>query len=257
MTSGGFAIRRLSDGPLATDAAWSWGLRGLAATLVVAIVLSSPQLAVPWTAAPPTTRIQLLQGEFHWFSSALPRPSILGNSTWFIPVPSQLRFDGKLAVDDATSLHSFAMSSIGFAATFGTSGLVSGKPSAFGDELVVFAASDAISFRGFEFGIRESLTDGFVYAYSQYPIGTGSVLFHQHRLFSNDQLPHVYAITLFDGRMVFSVDGTTRIIETYPVAPPGDFHVVATAHRASAGWASSGIGLTLSDLEVGLSSVSG
>jgi hypothetical protein len=235
---------------VAANACMPRGFGWLAPSVVVILLLLSQQLSLSSPFAAPQTRVELRYSDFSWFSSAPPGPTMLGPSTWLVPVPGQARHDGKLAVDDAKSVQEFSIAGMSFTASFLTPKASSGKSASFSDELVVFAASDASAFHGFEFGIRASVADGCVYAYSQFPDSSGNVVFHEHRLFTNDQLPHSYVLSLMDDRVAFLVDGTLRAVENYPSAPPGEFYVIATAHRASAGWNSSDIGLAVSDLTI-------
>jgi hypothetical protein len=88
-----------------------------------------------------------------------------------------------------------------------------------------------------------SLSDGWVYAYSQIPNGAGDVTFQEQRVFANDGQPHAYLISLDGADVTFRVDITAGVVESYPVVPLPAFYVATTAHRASAGWSAPGLGL--------------
>jgi hypothetical protein len=194
--------------------------------------------------------VRLHSTEFRWFNSNPPGPVTAGPTAWVLPVPGQAGTDGRIAVNDAVSLSSFDLGQLSFTAAFVNGTLLQGQPTEFADELVVFAASDVATYHGFEFGIRLSLVDGFVYAYWQYPTGGGAVAFHEQRLFSNDGRPHSYDLSLTGTAISYRVDGRTMLAVLYPIAPPSSFYVVTTAHRGSAGWSATGLELSVSDITV-------
>ncbi len=65
------------------------------------------------------------------------------------------------------------------------------------DEMVIFAASNTINYKGTEFGIRMDLKDGFVYGYIQEPNGKyGDVNFQMLKLMPNDGIVHHYTLVM-------------------------------------------------------------
>jgi len=194
--------------------------------------------------------VSLVATDFRWFSTDPPGPITLNQVAWVLPEPGQPGHDGKLGVNDAVSLRSYALGTLSFLATFVNGTRAQGHPRGFSDELVVFAASDVTTYQGYEFGVRLSLSDGFVYGYWQSPLPTGGVLFKEHRLFANDGRSHQYSFRLAGGAISYSVDGTQRLTEFYPTIPISGFYVVATAHRASEGWSDAGLALSVADLSV-------
>ncbi len=222
--------------------------------LAAAILLLAFPSAIPASFAPFTHPLGLHASDFRRFSNE-PLPATSANATsWSLPAPSQPRADGRLAVDDAVSLRAYPLVGFSFSATFLSATSALTRPSQFGDELVVFAATDATTFHGFEFGVRQSLSDGFVYAYSQYPNPLGGVVFQELPIFANDGRAHDYQLSLLGAAISFTVDGALAAVEFYPVGPVAPFHVVATAHRASGGWEAQGVALSVSDVVLRLSS---
>ena len=194
--------------------------------------------------------VRLSSTEFRWFNSDPPGPVTAGPTSWVLPVPDHPGVDGKLGVNDAVSLASYALGELSFTATFVNGTLLQGTPSDFADELVVFAASDVTTYHGFEFGIRLGLADGTVYAYRQFPKVGGGVAFQEEKLFANDGRPHAYDIRLSGNIISYSVDGRAVLQTLYPLVPPSAFYVVTTAHRASAGWAGSGFALAVANVTI-------
>jgi len=213
------------------------GLFALQALLVVTFVPSSGPLP-------------LRASDFRWFNSDPPGPVTSGPTAWVLPVPGQTRTDGKLAVDDAVSQLAYDLGELDFTATFLNGTAAQGRPSAFADEMVVFATTDDVTYHGFEFGIRLGLTDGIVYAYWQYPDPAGGVVFHEQPLFANDGRAHGYALLLSGAALSFSVDGKRLLEALYPVLPPRSFFVVTTAHRESSGWEVEGLALSVANVTV-------
>lgn len=216
----------------------------------MAVVLVLQQSLYPVSIVAPTDSIALHFSDFKPFSTAPPGLVRYDDTTWLLPEPTHLRDGGRLAVVDAASVRAFPLGRLSFAATFVGPAAGSGQPTRFSDELVVFATTDAATFHGFEFGVRLSLADGFVYAYSQFPNPLGGVVFQEHRMFANDGRPHVYDLALAGAAVTFGVDGTVRSAEFYPLGPHTDFFVIATAHRGSEGWDASGVALSVSDITV-------
>ena len=218
------------------------------ALLAVAIV--SWPVAVFAAFLPSDHAIVLEASDFRRYSTgpaAITSPDAV---SWVLPEPTQPRPDGRLAVDDAVSLGAFPLGRLSFSATFLAPSAWLGHPEAFGDELVVFAASDTISYHGFELGVRLGLADGSVYAYSQYPNPLGGVVFQEDRLFANDGLPHSYELTLLGNAVSFAVDGAFECVEYYPILPLTTFHIVTTAHRATGGWTDPGVALDVAAVTV-------
>ena len=199
---------------------------------------------------PTGSPIPLRAADFRWFNSNPPGPATAGPTSWVLPVPGNTASGGRLAVDDAVSIASFDLGELTFAATFLNGTITQGKPTAFADELVVFAASDVTSYKGFEFGVRLGLTDGVVYGYWQYPQAGGGVAFREQPLFPNDGRAHTYSLSLSGSTISYSVDGQRVCVAVYPTLPPRAFHVITTAHRESSGWSASGLALAVADVTV-------
>jgi hypothetical protein len=199
---------------------------------------------------PTGSTISLRASDFRWFNSNPPGPATAGPTAWVLPVPGDPATGGKLAVDDAVSVASYDLGALSFTATFVNGTITQGKPTAFADELVVFAASDITTYKGFEFGVRLGLTDGMVYGYWQYPQAGGGVVFKEQPLFPNDGRAHTYMLSLSGSTISYSVDGQRVIVAVYPTLPPRAFHVITTAHRESAGWSASGLALSVADVTV-------
>jgi hypothetical protein len=216
----------------------------------VAILLVGLQVFFAAAFVPAGGSVRLQSTEFRWFSSDPPAPITAGPTSWALPVPAHPGEAGKLAVNDAVSVDAFDLGELSFTATFVNGTFLQGHPSEFADELVVFAASDVTSYQGFEFGIRLSLADGFVYAYWQHPAADGGVAFHEQRLFANDGRAHAYELSLSGTAVSYVLDGYPVYQAIYPLVPPRAFHVVTTAHRQSGGWSATGLELSVSDVTV-------
>ncbi|HEY6238452.1 MAG TPA: hypothetical protein VIZ68_04630 [Thermoplasmata archaeon] len=216
----------------------------------VVLVLLVQQLFFPVALGPSGDLIRLHYSDFRQFSSAPPGSVRFDDSSWLMFEPYAPRHDGKLGVADAESLRAFSLGTLSFTTTFLAGASGDGRPSHFADEMVVFATSDPTTFHGTEFGVRMSLSDGFVYAYWQFPSPFGGVVFQEHRLFANDGRSHGYDLSLVGATVSFSVDGTISSAGLFPLLPPGEYYIVATAHRASEGWSASGLGLSVSGFTV-------
>lgn len=219
------------------------------AVVAIAAVLTLPEV-LPSRGVDRHAVVGLSYPDFHWFGYGTTRASIVAESSWFLPEPSQARPDGRLAVDDAVSHRCYAIGQLAFQGVFLPGSSVGGPAKGFGDEMVVFAASNVTSFHGFEFGVRYGISDGYVYAYTQFPNGFGSVTFQERRLFVNDGLAHAYTLTLAGKDVTFSVDGRLLVTEGYPATPPGLYFVVTTTHRGSVGWTAVGSGLLVESIGV-------
>ena len=172
----------------------------------------------------------------------------LQTTAWVLPEPSSTGAHDRLAVDDAVSVTSFPLTALSFTATFPSLGATRGHPSNFSDELVVFAATDVTDYHGYEFGVRESLSDGAVFAYWQSPSAGGIVVFHETPLFASDGRVHAFDLVRVGPALVFIVDGARTVTAAFPTAPTSGFFVVTTAHRASDGWSAPGLALSVADL---------
>jgi hypothetical protein len=162
------------------------------------------------------------------------------DSTHFIFLfPSRTR-EGQLSGSDAVTLNSYVIQKVNFDVVFSTS-----KINAPGfDEMVVFATSNTVTYKGTEFGIRLSLKDGFVYGYIQEPNSSqDQVKFLMLKLTLNDGITHHYTLTRLGPKILFSINGVTYGYLTYP---SGDtyanmtFSVNAVVHRFTDGWTSNG-----------------
>ena len=94
---------------------------------------------------------------------------------------------GQIAGSDALTLNTFTIQKMDFSATF-----IAPKIGALGfDEMVIFAASNTVTYKGIEFGIRMDLKDGLIYGYVQEPNDNyGDVNFQMLRLMPNDGIVH-------------------------------------------------------------------
>ncbi len=83
---------------------------------------------------------------------------------FFFPFPDSTN-QGQLAGSDALTVGTYVIQKMDFDAVF-----TAPQISALGfDEMVVFASSDTVTYKGTEFGIRLDLSDGFIYGYIQEP----------------------------------------------------------------------------------------
>ena len=147
---------------------------------------------------------------------------------------------GQMAGADAVTSNSFAFQEINFDAAFATP-----KTGANGfDEMAIFAASDTVTYKGTEFGIRLDLRDGCVYGYVQEPTGNlGEVNFQTVNLIQNDGMMHQYSIVIIPSYALFSVDSIHHSFlsfRTNGVNSNLTYSVCAVEHRFSNYWDSTG-----------------
>jgi hypothetical protein len=147
---------------------------------------------------------------------------------------------GQIAGSDAITLDTYSIQKLDFDAVFNAP-----KISAVGfDEMVIFAASNTITYKGTEFGIRMDLKDGFIYSYIQEPNGDyGDVNFQMLRLTPNDGIIHHYTLIALGSGVSFWVDGRDYGFLSFPSYTDYSnltFSVCAVVHRFTDYWDSSG-----------------
>jgi len=156
---------------------------------------------------------------------------------------------GLMAGSDSISLSAYPMQRMDFDATF-----TDPSTNAAGfDEMVVFAASNTVSYNGTEFGIRLSLADGFIYGYIQEPDGSG-VNFQMTKLMYDDGMMHHYTMIALGSRVSFYIDGVPCGYLNFPT--PVDyssltFSVCTVVHRFTDGWSSGGDSMTAGNFSIG------
>lgn len=147
---------------------------------------------------------------------------------------------GRIAGSDALTLNTFAIQKIDFDAAF-----ITPKINAFGfDEMVIFAASNIITYKGTEFGIRMDLKDGLIYGYVQEPNDTyGEVSFQMLKLIPNDGIVHHYTLIMLNSEVSFYIDGVDYGYLNFPTYADYSnlqFSILAVVHRFTDDWDSSG-----------------
>jgi hypothetical protein len=147
---------------------------------------------------------------------------------------------GQLAGSDAFAMNTFAIQKMDFDAEF-----ITPKISALGfDEMVIFAASNTMTYQGTEFGIRMDLKDGFVYGYIQEPNGNnGNVDFQMLKLAPNDGIIHHYTLINHGSGISFFIDGIDHGYLNFPSNTDYSnltFYVLAVVHRFTDYWDSKG-----------------
>jgi hypothetical protein len=147
---------------------------------------------------------------------------------------------GEIAGSDALTLSAFTIQRINFNSVFNAP-----KINALGfDEMVIFAASDASTYKGTEFGVRLGLNDGFICGYSQEPNGNfGEVNFQMLKLMPNDGMAHYYSIIVSGSEVSFYIDGVNYGYLNFPSNTDYSnltFRVLAIVHRFTDNWDSSG-----------------
>ena len=147
---------------------------------------------------------------------------------------------GQLAGSDAITLNTHSIQKMEFDSVF-----ITPKISAFGfDEMVIFAASDASTYNGTEFGIRLDLNDGFIYGYIQEPNGIyGKVDFLMQRLIPNDGIMHHYSVTMLGSEVKFCIDGMDCGYLNFSDSTEYSglsFSILAVVHRFTDDWDSVG-----------------
>jgi hypothetical protein len=152
--------------------------------------------------------------------------------------------EGQLSGSDAVTLNSYVIQKVDFDAVFNTP-----KINAPGfDEMAVFAASNTVTYKGTEFGIRLSLKDGFIYGYIQEPNGSQDhVKFLMLKLTLNDGITHHYTLTRLGPKISFSINGVTYGYLTYSSRNSYanlTFSVNAVVHRVTHDWTSNGDNMT-------------
>lgn len=147
---------------------------------------------------------------------------------------------GQIAGSDAVTLNAYPIQKMDFDATS-----ITPKINATGfDEMVVFATSNITTFKGVEFGIRQDLTDGFIYGYIQEPNGNdGDVTFLMQMLMLNDGITHHYTLTNSGSKVSFKIDGVEYGYLNFPSYNDYSnltFSVCAVVHRFTNDWNSDG-----------------
>ena len=151
---------------------------------------------------------------------------------------------GQIAGSDALSLSNFSIQKLDFDATF-----ASPKIDAVGfDEMVVFATSDTVTYKGTEFGIRMDMKDGFIYGYVQEPNeNLGDINFMMLQLMQNDGVTHHFSLIMSGSSVTFFIDGTNYGNLNYPSNTDYsnlNFSICTTVHRFTDNWDSSGDNMT-------------
>jgi hypothetical protein len=170
-----------------------------------------------------------------------------GQNQFFFSLPNSTN-QGKIAGSDAISLNSYPIQRIDFNAVF-----KSPKINAAGfDEMVIFAASNTITYKGTEFGIRMDVNNGLIYGYIQEPNGDfGDVNFQMVPLTSNDGLMHHYTLIALGSEVSFWIDGADLGHLSFPSNQDSSgftFSVCAVVHRFSDDWDSVGDNMTVENL---------
>ena len=148
--------------------------------------------------------------------------------------------EGQIAGSDALTLDTFTIQKIDFDAAF-----IAPKIGALGfDEMVIFATSNTINYKGTEFGIRMDLKDGFVYGYVQEPTGSyEDVNFQMLKLTPNDGMVHHYTLVMNGSEVSFCIDGVVYGYLSFPSNTEYyslPFSILAVVHRFTDDWDSSG-----------------
>ena len=157
---------------------------------------------------------------------------------------------GQLSGSDAITLNTYSIQKLDFDAIF-----VAPNFNAFGfDEMVIFAASNTITYKGIEFGIRLDLNDGFIYGYNQEPnINNEDVNFQMLKLIPNDGTMHHYSITMLSSEVAFYIDGTDTGHLTFPSQTDYSnlpFSILAVVHRFTDDWNSTGDNMTVENFKL-------
>lgn len=144
----------------------------------------------------------------------------------------------------------------------------------FGDEMVLFMASDTVAWTGNEFGIRVSNSEGKMYGYVQdgrmdgyinksspaivangtcqwynQTVANGTITKFVNVLLSDNlsyiNQSHQYVVVKNGNNYTWGIDDVIVANLTVETSQPTEFDFIATAHRWENGWNSSGLGLTL------------
>jgi hypothetical protein len=164
----------------------------------------------------------------------------LPDSTHFVFSFPDNTNQGQMTGSDAVTLDTFTIQEIDFDAAF-----IAPKIGALGfDEMVIFATSNTINYKGTELGIRMDLKDGFVYGYVQEPISNyGDVNFQMLKLMPNDGMVHHYTLVMVGSEVSFYIDGTVYGYLSFPSNTEYcslPFSILAVVHRFTDDWDSSG-----------------
>jgi hypothetical protein len=163
------------------------------------------------------------------------------------PDPNQFLFafpdstnQGQLAGSDAISLGPYVIQKMDFDAVF-----TAPQISAFGfDEMVIFASSDTVTYKGTEFGIRLDLSDGSIYGYIQEPNSSApDVNFQMMKLMPNDGTIHHYSVVMNGSTVSFYIDGVNCGDLRFPSSADYSsfsFSILAVVHRFTDNWDSTG-----------------
>jgi hypothetical protein len=162
------------------------------------------------------------------------------DSTQFIFSFPENISEGQIAGSDILTLDAYPIRTIDFDAIF-----ISQKINALGfDEMVIFATSDASTYKGVEFGIRLDLCDGFIYGYNQEPNGNiGEVNFQMMQLTPNDGIMHHYTLIIVNSEVSFYINGIYHGCLSFPSNTDYSnftFFILAVVHRFTDGWDSVG-----------------
>ena len=147
---------------------------------------------------------------------------------------------GQMTGSDVLTSDTFTIQKIDFDAAF-----IAPKIGAFGfDEMVIFATSNIITYKGTEFGIRMDLKDGFVYGYIQEPTSSyDDVNFQMLKLTTNDGMMHHYTLVMNGSEVSFCIDGVVYGYLSFPSNTEYyslPFSILAVVHRFTDDWDSSG-----------------
>ncbi len=166
------------------------------------------------------------------------------SAKFFFSFPDKTN-QGQIAGSDAFSYDTFTIQKMEFDTFFNTP-----KTSALGfDEMVIFATSDPISYKGIEFGVRMDLNDGFIYGYIQEPNGNyGEVSFQMLKLMLNDGVMHHFTVFILGSEISFFIDGVSYGYLNFSASPDYStltFTILAVVHRFTDNWDSTGDYMTV------------
>ena len=158
------------------------------------------------------------------------------DSTQFIFSFPENTSEGKISGSDILTFSAYPIRTIDFDAVF-----ISQKNNALGfDEMVIFATSDASTYKGVEFGVRLDLCDGFIYGYNQEPNGNiGEVDFQMMKLKPNDGIIHHYTLIIVNSEVAFYIDGIYHGCLSFLRNTDYSnftFFILAVVHRFTDGW---------------------
>lgn len=157
---------------------------------------------------------------------------------------------GELEGSDAISLDCYSIQKIDFDATF-----IAPKTDASGfDEMAIFAASNTVTYKGTEFGIRMDLKTGSIYGYIQEPNDVdGDVDFQMIELMRNDGVNHHYSLVASGSEVTFFIDGGDFGHLNFSSGIDCSnftFSICAVVHRFTDVWDSGGDNMTVGNFSI-------